>query len=32
MALFDSRLIAFLTVLFFLSASFLADGVARLPQ
>gem|GEM_PF-1429651 len=32
MPLFDSRLIAFFTAVFFLSAAFLADGASSLPH
>lgn len=32
MALFDSRLIVALSVIFFLSAAFIADGASSLPH
>lgn len=32
MALIDSRLIALFTVIFFLSAAFVADGVTAIPH
>ena len=32
MTLIDSRLIVFVSVIFFLSAAFLADGVSTIPH